>query len=211
MKENNLKDGNKKRILIVISVIILAILVVTIILVLRKRNGFGYGVPVLTVETPQKIAMQDNKFVTVDMSISDIGDVLYPAMSVSLVFDSTKLEFLGVEEGNVFVLDNVNAVGSAQKLPDWNCNIQKSNESGKINIMYLDITGGKYAFSRDLLKEKNNVLFRLNFKLRGSVESGDALDLIVEDAVFAASDETQSLAMTTDTLKVRNGKIVIGE
>jgi hypothetical protein len=36
-------------------------------------------------------------------------------------------------------------------------------------------------------------------------------DLIVEDAVFAASDETQSLAMTTNTLTVKNGKLVIGE
>ena len=36
-------------------------------------------------------------------------------------------------------------------------------------------------------------------------------DLIFDDAVFAASDETLSLAMTTDTLKVRDGKIVIGE
>ena len=37
------------------------------------------------------------------------------------------------------------------------------------------------------------------------------LDLILEDAVFAASDESQSLAMTTGTLKTRNGKIVTGE
>jgi thiamine monophosphate kinase len=43
------------------------------------------------------------------------------------------------------------------------------------------------------------------------VRAGDVLDLIVEDAVFAASDETQSLAMTTDTLKTKNGRLVIGE
>jgi hypothetical protein len=29
--------------------------------------------------------------------------------------------------------------------------------------------------------------------------------------VFAASDETQSLAMTADTLKVKNGRLVIGD
>jgi len=51
----------------------------------------------------------------------------------------------------------------------------------------------------------------LRFRLRGSVRPGDVLDLILEDAVFAASDESQSLAMTTDTLKIRNGKIVVGE
>jgi hypothetical protein len=77
--------------------------------------------------------------------------------------------------------------------------------------MYLDMTGGKNAFSKDLLAEDNNVVLRLKFRLRGSVRAGDVCDLIVEDAVFAASDEAQSLAMTTNTLTVKNGKLVIGE
>ena len=77
--------------------------------------------------------------------------------------------------------------------------------------MYLDMTGGKYAFTKDLLASDGNVLLRLQFRLRGSARSGDVLDLIVEDAVFAASDETQSLAMTTDTLKTRDGRIVVGD
>ena len=89
--------------------------------------------------------------------------------------------------------------------------MQNSNDTGRINIMYLDMTGGKNAFSKELLAEDYNVVLRLKFRLRGSVRPGDVLDLIVEDAVFAASDETQSLAMTTDTLKVKNGKIVVGE
>ena len=77
--------------------------------------------------------------------------------------------------------------------------------------MYLDTTGGKNAFSKELLADEDNVVLRLKFRLRGSVRSGDICDLIFDDAVFAASDETQSLAMTTDTLNVRDGKIVIGE
>ena len=100
---------------------------------------------------------------------------------------------------------------SGQQLPDWNCNTQTSNDKGLINIMYLDMTGGKNAFSKELLAEDYNVVLRLKFRLRGSVRPGDVLDLIVEDAVFAASDEAQSLAMTTDTLKVKNGRLVIGE
>ena len=89
--------------------------------------------------------------------------------------------------------------------------MQNSNDTGRINIMYLDMTGGKNAFSKELLAEDYNVVLRLKFRLRGSVRAGDVLDLIVEDAVFAASDETKSLAMTTDTLKTRNGRLVIGE
>ena len=77
--------------------------------------------------------------------------------------------------------------------------------------MYLDMTGGKNAFCKELLAEDDNVVLRLRFRLRGSIRPGDVLDLIVEDAVFAASDETQSLAMTRDTLKVKNGRLVIGE
>ena len=36
--------------------------------------------------------------------------------------------------------------------------------------MYLDMTGGKNAFSKDLLAEDNNVVLRLKFRLRGSAE-----------------------------------------
>ena len=164
------------------------------------------GQPVLEVETPQKISLSQGGEFVLDVTVSDLGDAVYPAASMSVAFDASCLEFLGVEEGNVFITGEGN-----RQLPDWSCNVPKSNESGLINIMYLDMTGGKYAFRRDLLAEGDNVLLRLRFRLRGSTRVGDAYELVVEDAVFAASDESQSLAMTTGTLKTRNGKIVIGE
>ncbi len=167
------------------------------------------GEPTLTVETPQKLSASQTEEFTLDVTISSLGDARYPAMSMSIAFDSSRLEFLGVEEGNIFILSDENSTG--QKLPEWSYNVQNSNDTGRINIMYLDMTGGKNAFTRELLAEDYNVVLRLKFRLRGSVRPGDVLDLIVEDAVFAASDETQSLAMTTDTLKVKNGRLVIGE
>ena len=167
------------------------------------------GAPTLIVATPQKLSASQTDEFTLDVTISDLGDARYPAMSMSITFDSSRLEFLGVEEGNVFILSDENSTG--QQLPDWSCNVQNSNDTGVINIMYLDMTGGRNAFTKELLAEDYNVVLRLKFRLRGSVRPGDVLDLIVEDAVFAASDETQSLAMTRDTLKVKNGKLVIGE
>ena len=101
--------------------------------------------------------------------------------------------------------------GQQQALPEWIYNTAACNQSGCINVMYVDMTGGKNAFSKDLLAEEDNVVLRLKFRLRGSVRPGDVMDLIVEDAVFAASDERQSLAMTTNTLQIQNGKLVIGE
>ena len=201
------KTKKQKAPVAVLLAILLLVLIVS--LVLARCSGTGGKTPVLTVETPQKLSTSQTDTVTLDVTISQLGDTLYPAMSMSVSFDSSRLEFLGVEEGNIFILSDENSTG--QQLPDWSCNVQNSNDTGRINIMYLDMTGGKNAFSKELLAEDYNVVLRLKFRLRGSVRPGDVLDLIVEDAVFAASDETQSLAMTTDTLKVKNGRLVIGE
>ena len=190
----------------VITGITLMVLVLVFLLV---KCGGDSGEPTLIVETPQKLYISGTKEFTLDVTISDLGEVRYPAMSMSISFDSSRLEFLGVEEGNIFILSDENSSG--QQLPDWSCNVQNSNDTGLINIMYLDMTGGRNAFTKNLLADDYNVVLRLKFRLRGSVRPGDVLDLIVEDAVFAASDETQSLAMTRDTLKVKNGRLVIGE
>ncbi len=168
-----------------------------------------FGTPTLKIETPQKISVADT--VALDVSISALGDARYPAMSMSISFDSSRLEFLGVEEGNLLIHSSENAAGVTEQLPEWSYNTEQCNESGLINIMYLDLTGGRNAFSKELLADDHNVVLRLNFRLRGSARPGDVYDLIIEDAVFAASDETQSLAMTQDTLKTKNGRIVVGE
>lgn len=203
-KYQNKQQKRKLPILLIAGGVMLLMI---ICLVLAKCTGVVGSASVLTVETPQKLsAFQTDPF-TLEVTISQLGDTLYPAMSMSLGFDPAYLEFLGIGEGNVFVTDS--ALG--KKLPQWSCNPEQCNKTGKINIMYLDLTGGKEAFSQNLLAEKDNVVLRLSFRLRGSVRSGDVYDLIVEDAVFAASDEKQSLAMTANTLKVKNAKIVVGD
>ena len=183
------------------------VLVLILSLVLAQCSGIVSNAPVLTAETPQKLSVSQTDTFTLDVTISELGGTLYPAMSMSLGFDPSCLEFLGIEEGNVFVTDS--QVG--RKLPQWSCNPEQCNKTGKINIMYLDLTGGKEAFNQSLLAEEDNVVLRLSFRLRGSARSGDVFDLIVEDAVFAASDENQSLATTQKTLKVKNAKIVVGD
>jgi len=202
-----MKQFIKKRWPWIVGVCVLV--AVLVLLLVRCGNDPAVNEPTLTVETPQKLSLANTEEFTLDVTINCLGDARYPAMSMSISFDSSRLEFLGVEEGNIFILSDENSTG--QQLPDWSCNVQNSNDTGRINIMYLDMTGGKNAFSKELLAEDYNVVLRLKFRLRGSVRPGDVLDLIVEDAVFAASDETQSLAMTIDTLKVKNGRLVIGE
>lgn len=205
-----MKKFLKKRWPWIVGICVLIAAVIVLLTQCNKRSELPIpGEPTLIVETPQKLSVSQTEEFTLDVTISQLGDARYPAMSMSIAFDSSRLEFLGVEEGNIFILSDENSSG--QKLPDWSCNVQNSNDTGIINIMYLDMTGGKNAFTKELLADDYNVVLRLKFRLRGSARPGDVLDLIVEDAVFAASDETQSLAMTTDTLKVKNGRLVIGE
>ena len=195
----------KKNMVIVIAIAV-SVLAFGALALLSGGKGGPLGTPVLTVETPQKCSAGEE--ITLDVTISDMGEALYPAASMSIRFDPACLEFLGVEEGNVFILDGENTSG--RQLPRWSYNTAACNESGLINIMYQDMTGGRYAFSRELLAEEDNVVLRLSFRIRGSVRAGDVLDLIVEDAVFAASEEKESLAMTRNTLRVKNSRIVIG-
>ena len=185
------------------------ILIAVLVLLLTRCGGTDFGVPTLIVETPQKLSATGTDEFTLDVTVSNLGEARYPAMSISISYDSSRLEFLGVEEGNIFILSDESNNG--QQLPDWSCNVQNSNDTGRINIIYLDMTGGRNAFTQELLANDYNVVLRLKFRLRGSSRPGDVLDLSVEDAVFAASDETQSLALTTGTLKTKNGRLVIGE
>lgn len=197
----------KKRKIPVAILLGILVLILILSLILARFSRIGGKVPVLTVETPQKLSASQTDTFTLDVTISELGDTIYPAMSMSLRFDPSCLEFLGIEEGNVFLTDS--QVG--RKLPQWSCNPEQCNKTGLINIMYLDLTGGKEAFAQSLLAEEDNVVLRLSFRLRGSARAGDVFELAVEDVVFAASDERQSLAMNQGTLKVKNGKIVVGD
>ena len=199
-------DKKKKRCFWIVGI---GILIAVVVVLLFNGKDSDSGAPMLMIETPQKLSAANHKEFSLDVTISDLGPARYPAMSMSISFDASRLEFIGVEEGNVFILNSENSSG--RQLPDWSCNVKNSNETGVVNIMYLDMTGGKYAFSKGLLAEEENVVLRLRFRLRGSVRKGDVLELTLEDAVFAASNELDSLAMATGTLKTKNGRLVIGE
>lgn len=203
------KKNSKKKTIIIVLLVLLALAVPAFFL-------FGDGgalslTPAVTIETPNKMSRSDRGEFTLDVTLSDLKEgELYPAASFSMNFDANKLEFLGLEEGNVLVPCEKKANGAVAELPKWGVNVERSNEIGQINVMYLDLTGGRQAFSKDLLPDGDRVLFRLRFKLRGSVQSGDIIEISFADAVFAASDEKDSLASVKNTLKTHSGRVIIG-
>lgn len=203
------KKNSKKKTIIIVLLVLLALAVLALFLF---RDGGALSLaPAVTIETPNKMSQSDRDEFTLDVTLSDLRDGLYPAASFSINFDSNKLEFLELEEGNVLVPCEKKANGAVTELPGWGVNVGRSNEIGQINVMYIDLSGGRRAFSKDLLPDGDRVLFRLKFKLRGSVQSGDIIEISFADAVFAASDEKDSLASTKNTLKTRSGRVVIGD
>lgn len=190
---------------IIITAVIMALLTAVAIALFCFEDIVNAGIPTLTIETPERLNSDNREQFTLDVTISDLGEEIYPAASLSVSFDSSSLEFLGVAEGNIRTLSD----SAERALPEWSVNVERSNEIGQINVMYLDMTGGKYGFSKSLLDEKDNVLMRLVFRLRGSVRAGDVCELTVDDAVLAASDSTKSLAVLQNTLRAKNGRIAV--
>ena len=206
------KQKRNKRVILITGIVVA--LIAGIIAVCywyfhKGDSGVFATIPTVTVETPQKVSSSYEEDIELDVEISDLEENLYPAASFSISFDPSKLELVGIREGTVQITDSRSSSG--YQLPAWSVNVEKSNEIGQVNLMYLDMTGGKYAFTKDALDESENVLFRLCFRLRGSAKKGDVYELCIEDAVFAHMEEEKSLAMLTGTLKAENGRIVIGE
>lgn len=195
----------KKILCICAGIIIVAVCVIIFVMSAGKEDKNKSTVrtePTVTIKTPEKI--NDNDF-SVDVTVSSLGDAIYPAVSMCIDFDSEYLELQGVKNGNVKVMGNT----SDGQIPEWNIDTGYSNETGKINIMYLDVSGGKYAFSDSFLNDRDNILFTLDFSLKDNAESGNIYEFDIEDAVFATSDSKKSLAVNSGTLKTQNGKIIL--
>ncbi len=203
------KLTRKQKIIIAVIAVIIMLIILLIILFLPKKIK-NSGIPTLTVETPPKQSISAKEEFSVDILLSDLGDELYPAASMSIVFDSSHLKFTGISEGNIMISGDERADGSSGKLPEWSVDVERSNETGQINVMYLDMTGGKYAFTKEYMNDKH-ILMRLDFRLRGSAEADDVYNLEITDAVFATTDENNSLASINDTLITENGKVVVTE
>lgn len=206
---NSKHFSTKKKALIAICLLLSAAAVIIPFIFLRGCGDDHVAAPAVSIETRGNLSTGDREPFSLDLRLTALGEDIYPAASFCIAFDSSKLEFLGIEEGNVLVTDPESSSGF--KIPVWGVDTARSNQTGKINLMYLDMTGGRYAFRNEALREDGNVVLRLRFRLRGSAVSGDIYELSFEDAIFAASDETKSLASAKNTLSTVNGRIIVGD
>ncbi len=199
---------NKK--LWICAAIFAAVAASAAILLIILGRGAG-ALPALSLEAPGELSVSAGGEFTVPVTLSVLPDNRYPAASLSVTFDAGKLEFLGVDEGNMLVTADGGDSSAQLKLPEWGVNAIKANRDGVVSVMYLDITGGRRAFCADGYEpQTRDVLMRLRFRLRASAASGDILSLTVSDAVLATvtnQKDGSSLATGSGTLNARNGII----
>ena len=107
----------KKKLILGISAGVLVLLLILFLLLFKgcSHSIFG-GTPTLSIETPQKISKTESEEFMLDVTISSFGDAIYPAASMSISFDSSRLQFIGIEEGNVFIRNDEGEI--PQKLPE---------------------------------------------------------------------------------------------
>ena len=101
MKKRNLTSKQKR--IILVGVALLAALLLILLFALKKGGGFLTAAPSVTIETPEKKSASDREPFSLEVRLSALGKTVYPAASFSIQFDPAKLEFLGVEEGDVLV------------------------------------------------------------------------------------------------------------
>lgn len=206
-------DSKKKKTVIAVAIgAALAIIIGLIILFLNRNSqtakvgSFSTG-PAVFIEIPDKMDKKDRSEFELGVFVTKLGKDIYPAASFSISFDPSKLEFLGLEEGNVLILDSDSPTG--ENLPEWNVDVETSNKTGLINVMYLDISGKDKGFSQEKLYDKDNSLFYLKFKLRGSVREKEMYEISFKDAVFACEDDSKSLSMLSKKLKTKDSFVMI--
>lgn len=171
--------------------------------------------PSLTLMSPAPVSVSDREEIIVNAVLSDLPDRVFPAASISVKFDKNKLEFVEVKQGTMMTLGNSKGDEQTWNIPIWEGDVATSNRLGEVNIMYLDITGGKFAYVREgFHKNDNDILVRLAFRLKDSAGAGDIYHITVKDAVIATvggAENNTSLATGKQTLKSYPAKIVVQE
>lgn len=209
---NKIKNMTPKQkvVVAIIGVLIVAFITFVIVKVYKVIET-----PTLTLVPPGPMDVLNRDEFAIDVVLSDLGRELYPAASLTIGFDKNKLEFTGTKLGTMMTYGKNTIDGNSFDIPLWTCNTERANEIGEINTMYMDMTAGKYAYSKNGFDNKTkNVVLRLGFKLKDSAVKGEVYNIKVHDAVIAAingDEDNTSLATSQDTLRARSCKIVINK
>jgi hypothetical protein len=212
-KTETTQGSRKKRILAFSLCAVVAIAVAASLLLFRNGAFDTLFAPSLTLMSPAPVSASDRSEIIIDAVLSDLPDRVFPAASISVDFDPNKLEFVGVKQGTMMTLGGAKGNEQTWNIPIWESDAAASNRLGEVNTMYLDMTGGQFAYIREgFQKNDHDILVRLAFRLKDSAIAGDIYHITVKDAVIATvggAENNTSLATGKQTLKAYPAKIVV--
>lgn len=172
--------------------------------------GAKPGVPAVVLVKPAPVAVMDRDDIQVDVRLTNLPDGVYPAASLSVGFDKNKLEFVGVRQGTMMTRG---MTPGTFNIPIWASDPAFSNRQGQVTTMYLDMTGGDFAYVPEGFSSgRDDIVVRLVFRLRDSAQKGESYDLTVRDAVFATADDAvrhTGLATSQRTLRAFSTQIEV--
>lgn len=171
------------------------------------------GEPSVTLMSPPPAVKSEKEEIIIDVVVSNLPDEIFPAASLSVEFPTDKLEFANVKAGTMMITNTVAQESVEYQIPSWEYDVPAANELGIVNTMYLDMTGGQCAYTRDgFIKGEKDILISLIFKLKEEAQAGDIYNVNIKDAVFATiDDEDTGLATNNNTLKAYPAKIMVKE
>lgn len=219
-----IKSMSKKRKNIIILIIVLVLIGASAISIYsykmknsnvtkNEEQSDIVEIPIIKLVPSKNIGVNEKEEFEVDVVLSSLPADIYPAASVSIGFNKDKLEFAGVKKGEMQTYGDISSSGENFVVPLWDCDIKTSNDSGKINAIYLDKTAGKFAYNKfGFDKESKNVVLRLKFKLKNNAKQGEKYALDIKDAIFATVNgdkDNTSLSSIKGTLKVSGCEIVV--
>lgn len=197
-----MKIKSKKKIIGLVSCIAVIIIATAGVLIKQSEPALELKVQNKKVEATSKDE------IIVSAVLRNMPDNEYPAASAIITFDNNKLEFMGTALGTMQSYNDYDPNRDktpAYKIPEWLCNTALSNQNGQINLMYLDTTAGKNAYTKDGYEKKTrDIPFKLIFKLKSSVIPDEKLEIGIKEAVFATNEGGKSTLST----KENYGKLV---
>lgn len=201
---------SKKKIIALISCAIIILIAVAGIIIKQSE-------PTLELQIHnKKIEATSKDEIIVSAVLRNMPDNEYPAASAVIIFDNNKLEFVGTALGTMQSYNDYDPNRDktpAYKIPEWLCNPALSNQNGQINLMYLDTTAGKNAYTKNgYEKQTRDIPFKLIFKLKSSVIPNEKLEIAIKEAVFATNEGGQSTLSTKENygkLAVKNLKVQV--
>lgn len=191
---SNWKNGAKRKKIVVTAGMVIGI-VLLIILIYFVWTYFQK--PLVSMKY-HKGSEKDT--IVVDVKVSKIRKN-FQAASFIISFDEEALTLEKINQGNIKVKDSGN---KKTKLPSWECNPDVSNKTGKVSIMYLDMSAVNAPFVK---RKTSGILYQIVFKINNPDMVKQNTKLKIEQATFASVKEEKSLSMKKRNIRTENLKI----